>query len=412
MKDDLKLYVLSAVMGLVMGIVSIGFMTLVQAGTKLVWPAGVPTSGEHLWIIPVVLTVFGLLMGVCVKYFGVNRGMGFEAVMAASAPDGRIKPIQIPRVVLNGILGLVSGASIGPEAPLIAACGAVGSALIEKLKLKPQAAKAMTAVAVGSTLGILLDSPVAGPLAVVESGPPLERPVYLRLIISIMLATGVGLALSLVVMGPTLAGLNLVPAYPQFHEVDMLYGLAIGVVAGAVGLFARRTLEGMQAAGRRWDRWPVLRGGLSGLLMGVIGMALPLVLFAGDKELPQVVSKAGEYGFLILVVLMLAKLLSMGIAFAGGYQGGNIFPSLFIGGTMGLAIHAIFGFVPAPVAMIACMAGIMFALMPMPLFVVFLLAVISTALLIPVMAMALVGAAVVVLGVPLLTKKAPAAASA
>jgi H+/Cl- antiporter ClcA len=212
-----------------------------------------------------------------------------------------------------------------------------------------------------------------------------------------MVATGVGYAMFLWLVGPVLTQLNMIPSYPTFNPVDMFYGFVVGIFAGAVGVAAQRFVLKAVAWGKALKMSPILRGGILGLALGIIGWIAPLVMFSGDKELPQVVSQAAQFGILVLLGLTLAKVVSLGLSFAGGYQGGNIFPSFFIGGTLGLAINLMFPFIPVPVAMIACMTGIMFAMIPMPLFTMFVLVVVSTAKLLPVMALALAGAGLVIL---------------
>ena len=60
-------------------------------------------------------------------------------------------------------------------------------------------------------------------------------------------------------------------------------------------------------------------------------------------------------------------------SFATGFEGGPIFPLLFIGGTLGLAISKILTFIPEGVAVTAGMAGVACAVFPLPLTVVLIL---------------------------------------
>ena len=55
--------------------------------------------------------------------------------------------------------------------------------------------------------------------------------------------------------------------------------------------------------------------------------------------------------------MMLVKMLLTSTSFATGFEGGPIFPLLFIGGTLGQALSEILTFIPQGVGVLAGMAG-------------------------------------------------------
>jgi len=76
-------------------------------------------------------------------------------------------------------------------------------------------------------------------------------------------------------------------------------------------------------------------------------------------------------GFLLLLVVVKALLTST--SFASGFDGGPVFPLLFIGGTLGLALSQILPFIPQGVGVTAGMAGVACAILPLPLTITLLL---------------------------------------
>ena len=70
--------------------------------------------------------------------------------------------------------------------------------------------------------------------------------------------------------------------------------------------------------------------------------------------------------------MMLVKVLLTSTSFATGFEGGPIFPLLFIGGTLGLSISQILHFIPEGVAVTAGMAGVASAGFPAPLTIAYL----------------------------------------
>jgi len=125
--------------------------------------------------------------------------------------------------------------------------------------------------------------------------------------------------------------------------------------------------------------------------VGICAAISPLVRFDGSAQLSQLVTNASHYSVAALIGLAFLRLIATSVALGGGYQGGNIFPSIFMAGALGLATHALFPYIPAPVAMVSFMASVMYVFNPLPLFVMFLFTEISSFSLVPVMAMSLVG---------------------
>ena len=71
--------------------------------------------------------------------------------------------------------------------------------------------------------------------------------------------------------------------------------------------------------------------------------------------------------------MMLVKILLTGTSFATGFDGGPIFPLLFIGGMLGQALSEILTFIPQGVGVLAGMAGAACAFLPLPLSIALLL---------------------------------------
>lgn len=71
--------------------------------------------------------------------------------------------------------------------------------------------------------------------------------------------------------------------------------------------------------------------------------------------------------------MILVKILLTSISFASGFEGGPIFPLLFIGGTLGQVLSGVLTFIPQGVGVLAGMAGAACAFLPLPLTMALLL---------------------------------------
>jgi len=386
-----KLCLVSAILGALVGFAADLFIRATQFGAHVIWSVWLG-GGNAPWAVIAVSVVGGLLMGLCLKYFGSNDdGIGFEAVMVAVKHDGELGLKQIKRVVLNAYAGLITGASIGPESPLITIAGFMGDSLARLLKTNRQQLMAFITIALGGGMGVLVDSPVAGPILFAEQPPTADKSQNTLLVFTSMIAAAIGYAIYAALGAPLLAGHPLVPPYAHLHGIDLLYGLIIGLAGTLFGLAFRWLILYVRSFGRRFAARPVARGLTVGLIIGVCAAISPLVRFDGSAQLSDLVAHATQYSVVALVGLALLRLISTSVALGGGYQGGNIFPSIFMSGALGLAVHALIPFIPAPVGMVAFMASVMYVFNPLPLFVMFLFTEISSFSLIPVMAMSLVG---------------------
>ena len=142
-----------------------------------------------------------------------------------------------------------------------------------------------------------------------------------------------------------------------------------------------------------------------------------MTLYSGQNQLQQLIhnsaanTAAYSVGFLLLLVVVKALLTST--SFATGFDGGPVFPLLFMGGTLGLAISQVLTFIPQGVAVTAGMAGVACAGFPIPLTVALLLGLMGGQPdLLPVIAIgAVTGFLVSKALTPLLPKRAPSAGS-
>ena len=109
------------------------------------------------------------------------------------------------------------------------------------------------------------------------------------------------------------------------------------------------------------------------MVIGLIGSFLPLTLYSGQNQLLQIIHNPAAFGIGILLLMMLAKIVLTCKSLATGFEGGPIFPLLFIGGIVGLALSEILTFIPQGVGVTAGMAGVACAAFPLPLTIALLI---------------------------------------
>jgi H+/Cl- antiporter ClcA len=214
----------------------------------------------------------------------------------------------------------------------------------------------------------LFSSPFAMLMIILESAHIQSAAYYGTLLITGLAATA-GFVLFFGLAGDTfssLLGLVKPPAYDlKIWHLGM--GIGLGFIAVPVGLLFAWLTKQFDRLVAPLNRQPVLRGTLGGLLLGLLGMALPITLFVGTAGLSTTTHQAAEIGVGLLVLFALAKVVALSGALSFGFIGGPIFPLLFTGATLGAAINLLFPQIPMGLAVGCMLVAVPATVVPIPL---------------------------------------------
>ena len=351
----------AAVFGLVMGAVGIGWLGLVEKLPETLW--GNPTehdfaSGE-LWWIPLG-TGFGLLVGLLRRWLTAARQPDLFAEIAEAHVDHKV----VPASVAVSAVSLLGGASLGPEGGLGLLGGGLGDWIAKRTKADPETRKAHTLTSMAGAFGGLFTAPLLGPLMIAEvARPGGDRPVE-RLIPTVVAST-LGFAVLYSALGYTFLDLYDVPAY-DLEVWHLFAAVGIGAMGAVVAVITGILIKAGARLGGRASSHPVALATAGGLFIGVMAYLLPLTLFSGSAELKEVVNEGPALGVGLLIAVIVAKMLTFAASLSTGFIGGTIFPMLFIGGTLGMTLHAIIPGIPVGLAVPAAMAAVPGAAVAIP----------------------------------------------
>ena len=354
----IKLAVPAALMGI---FCSVSLLTLSKVAESLsgwLWNDVSASFGfaaySNAWTI-IMLTVTGLLIGLVVRYAPGHAGPDPATLELVAEP---LKPVVLPGLALAMILMLAGGVSLGPENPIIGIN--VGIIVWVGMRFFPKVnVPIWLAIAVAGTIGAMFGTPVAAALLLSELNAGDQRiPLWDRLFAPLVAATTGALTTM------QLANLNLsvdVGTYVDGGLRDLGLGIVISLGAAAFGLIAVYLFVPFHTAFQKL-RHPVLMLTVGGLILGILGaIGGEVTLFKGLKqmqELPGLAATTTAVGFLVFGVVKLFALL---VAATSGFRGGRIFPTLFIGVTLGFAIHQEWSSVSLPLAVGCACVGILVA---------------------------------------------------
>jgi len=384
----LGLLLFASAIAVVIALATLAFLGAYSGLRGLIWEEipGELNVDPYSWYALVVTTLGGLVVGLLLRIVpghggpgpAEGHGIGMEQVPASHAAG----------IALVSLVSLAAGASLGPEAALLAVALAVGTVLTDRLK-RAELEKVFGMSGVGSLLAGLFGSPLAPAVLMLEVAPVTGRNLYVFLI-PVLIASAIGLLTFDAILNGPLLEIDL-PSYTGVEFAHVLEALAIAAVAAAIGMVLIALLRVLRRALLPIASRTVLKATVGGIGIGLIALiAGEETLFSGEHELEVLLDDPEAYGVGTLVLILGGKLLALALSLETGFRGGRIFPVLFIGATVGFITSDIFESVPVAVAVACGMAGAAVAIMRLPVFVALMVAFFAAPATIPLIVLACV----------------------
>ncbi len=398
---------LCAGVGIVAGLFTAAFFLTVFPALDFVWttiPSAYGINGTAMAIYTVAICVLGgFIVGMTIRLTREPATVLAEEMDEVSE-TGRIRPRGGIVNLFRGAFAIIFGGSVGPEGPLIAGSGAIGTWLGDKTKLPPEGVSAYMFAGVSGTMGSFFGNPFAMSVITVEGS--LEKGHFSwRMLIPGIVASTTGYVVFFIITG-TVMGKYVFPPYPEFHLYDLGYAVILGIIGAAIGLAFIYTFQWMRRRTSPYKKYPVIQAVIGGLILGIVGVVFPLALFTGETQAQDVIDGAllGELGVIALLVLAVVKMLLTSWCIGTGWAGGYIFPTLFMGAAVGMAIYLAFPFIPAGVCLASVMGAIFVSVFKSPIAVTMITATLFTATLIPAATIAVITSLMITYAVPLIPK--------
>ena len=344
----IMLLVMGALVGIPVALFSYYFLKSISRTQQYVFdtlPSDLGLGSNPTWWPVPVLMVSGLLVALVLRYLpgtgGHKPAEGFKA-------GGATLPSELSAVILASFATLALGVVLGPEAPLIAIGSGIGVIAIRLVRkdAPKQAVVAVGAAGSFAAISTLLGSPLTGAFLLMEAAG-LGGGMLSVALLPGLLAAGIG---ALIFVGlDNLTGYGTfslaVPDIPPFGTptgAEFLWAIGIGILAALVGTLIRHIGLLLQPV---VERRKVL---LTPVVGAAVGLTVVLftqttdrpasnVLYSGQDQLPGLIETASGWTVGALVMLALCKGLAYGLSLSS-FRGGPVFPGMFVGATIGIAL--------------------------------------------------------------------------
>lgn len=283
------------------------------------------------WTIVLIPIIGGILVGLLSLWLiGREKIHGVAGIMEAVALSGGRLPYRtIVAKSVASALSIGTGASVGPEDPAVQIGANIGSFFGQVLHLSEDRVRTLVAAGVASGISAAFNAPITGVFFAMEivlgeiGGNSLGM---------VILASVISAFFTQVVSGTEPA--FHVPTYTIFSAWELPLYIGLGLVAGLFAASYTRLLYAAQDAFHAIHVPEWVKPAIAGAMVGVVGYFLPQIFGVGYESIGAVLN--GTYfGFTLLVLLLLAKLILTPVSLGGGFKGGLFAPSLFIGAMLG-----------------------------------------------------------------------------
>jgi H+/Cl- antiporter ClcA len=274
----------------------------------------------------------------------------------------------VPGALLISLLSLIGGFSLGPVLPTGMLAGGLATWISDKRKLGEEIRRSNVVASITAAYGGLFTAPLGAFLIPLEMPHVQTIETYGTLIIAAATAV-VGFLVFFISGGYQFDGLLRLLDLPQYTLLPwhLIVAILIGLIGAAVAWVLGQAISILNKLVRPLNRRLILRSTLGGFSLGLLGMMMPLTLFAGSEGLVYVVENAVQIGAALLVVSIFAKILATAGALSTGFIGGTIFPMFFVGSTLGTVVTLLFPSIPIALAVGCGMVAVTSGILPIPI---------------------------------------------
>lgn len=332
--------------GAVIAVIIWLFLKISNVGITVIWkiiPEAVPF--EHYTIV--MCMIGGLIVGVFHKIFGPWPEKMKDAV-ARMKKNGGYPYRKIPVIIAASFLSLFFGGTVGPEAGLVGLLLALCSWAMDQF--------GMARNKMENEISNNPDIPRAAVFRDMVSDMllPADEIIYDKRVkwtrgeqISAGVAAGLSGLIVYILLNLVLGSCIVIPHLEDgevsgIDKLMLIILIAAGIFAGYLyHLFRKLTAAFFSRLAAR--RMQILNAVLGGIILGLIGTALPMTMFSGGNDIQVIQYEYLQYTPVLLIVIGTVKLFLTNVCIESGWRGGHFFPVIFSGISIGYGMSLLLG---------------------------------------------------------------------
>ncbi len=326
----LRWLLLALLVGLLLGLVGAAFVHSINFVTQL--------RKEHLWLL-LLLPAGGALIVLFYHICRSRNDRGTNMVLASIRSEAELPPQMAPLIFISTVITHLFGGSAGREGAALQLGGSIANTLARGLRLPKREKRVLILSGMSAAFSAIFGTPIAAVVFALEVGC-VGTMQYAALVPCTVASLAAAYLSGL--LGVTHESYTVLDI-PALSPLVCVKIIALGIGCAIISVLFCKALQKSGVLFRKFLSNAYLRILVSGVLLILLGVLLQTTDYYGTGT--DIIERAFE-GHVVWYAFLL-KILFTAVTLGGGYKGGEIVPTFFIGATFGCAAGQLLGLSPS-----------------------------------------------------------------
>lgn len=351
-KIDFKLIVYSIFMGGFVGFFTWLFLSVVNIGINFIWHDLKDYFNIKYWTL-IVASIGGILVGLTQKYFG-EYPKYMDQTLEEFKENKRVEYQSIKKAIINSLMILFFGASVGPEAALTGIIGGIITFVGDKIKSQfkrkniiDEYSNILIEYSMQASAGIIFNAPLFG-LYTLSGDSEKDKNILKKIKVIVYAVTTVAGFLVFALLSKIDNRESFIVKFGESNItfIEVIWAVPLILIAILFSYIYKIYKVMLHKVLNPIENNKLLKGIIGGVSIGIIGTFYPYTLFSGEHQLKDLVNEWSTMSVYMLISLSLLKLLLTEICLLTGHRGGHIFPIIFSGSCLAYGLSHLFSIDP------------------------------------------------------------------